>query len=118
MTWEIDDWTGCYPSNWKGVIVPEAMTHPAKFSSKLIQRIYEHLRDEDWIEPGDTVVDPFGGVALGACHAMLAGLNWVGVELEEKFYKLGNANIEKWQKDFKSLPNWVPHIFFTATCGS
>ena len=101
---KIDDWAGCYPSNWKGVIVPEAMSHPAKFSSRLIQRIYEHLRDEQWIEPGDTVIDPFGGVALGALHAMLAGLNWYGIELEEKFWKLGNANIEKWHKDFAGMP--------------
>ena len=102
---KIDEWTGCYPSNWKGVIVPEAMVHPAKFSSKLIQKIYEHLRDEGWIEPGSTVIDPFGGVALGALHAMLAGLNWYGVELEERFWKLGNANIEKWQKDFRVIPH-------------
>ena len=101
---KIDEWTNCYPSNWKGVIVPEAMSHPAKFSSKLIQHIYEHLRDEGWIQPGDSVIDPFGGVALGALHAMLAGLNWYGVELEEKFFKLGNQNIEKWQKDFRTMP--------------
>ena len=104
MTIEIDEWTGCYPSNWKGVIVPEAMTHPAKFSSRLIQRIYKHLWDEGWVKLGDNVLDPFGGVALGAMNAMLYRLNWYGIELEEKFWKLGNADIEKWRKDFKSWP--------------
>lgn len=45
-------------------------------------------------------MDPFGGVALGALHAMQHGLHWVGVELEEKFVGLGCANIEKWAADF------------------
>ena len=57
----ITEWDNCYPSNWKGKIVPEAMTHPAKFSSKLIRRIYEHLQDQGWVHPGDSVIDPFAG---------------------------------------------------------
>jgi hypothetical protein len=28
----VDDWAGCYPSSWKGLIVPEAIVHPAKSS--------------------------------------------------------------------------------------
>ena len=38
----INEWSGCYPSNWKGLIIPDAMSHPAKFSSKLIRRIYQN----------------------------------------------------------------------------
>jgi len=48
--WRQDDWTGCYPSNWKGLIIPGAMSHPAKFSSKLIRKIYEHMQAEGWIK--------------------------------------------------------------------
>lgn len=85
----VDKWENCYPSNWKGKIVPEAMSHPAKYSSKLISRIYEHMIAEGWLARGDKVIDPFGGVALGAFDAMKLGLNWVGIELEKKHYRLG-----------------------------
>ena len=80
-----DSWAGCYPSQWKGMIVPDAIAHPAKFSSRLIRRIYDHMRKEGWVLPGDTVIDPFGGVALGAMDAMRLGLSWRGVELEPRF---------------------------------
>jgi len=101
-----DTWAGCYPSQWKGLIVPDAIAHPAKFSSKLIRRIYEHMRAEGWVKAGDTVIDPFGGVSLGALHAMRLGLRWVGVELEPRFVELGNANIALWNSHFSSMPGW------------
>jgi hypothetical protein len=103
----IDTWTGCYPSNWKGVIVPDAFTHPAKFSSRLIERIYQHAVDQGWLREGDHVVDPFGGVALGAWPALRYGLNWQGVELEPRFVALGNQNINAWNAAYQSrLPRW------------
>lgn len=101
-----DEWRGCYPSNWKGLIVEDAFKHPAKFSSKLIRRIYDHIVAEGWIEPGMTIVDPFGGVALGAMDAMRVGLRWRGVELEERFVKWGNENIRFWNKKFGRMPKW------------
>jgi len=67
------------------------MAHPAKYSSKLIRRIYEHILAEGWVRPGDQVLDPFGGVALGALDAMRLGLNWTGNELELKFQRLGQG---------------------------
>jgi hypothetical protein len=102
----VDVWNGCYPSNWSGMIVPEAMKHPAKFSSKLIRRIYQHMLEEHWLRPGDYVLDPFGGVALGALDAMRAGLRWRGVELEERFVTLGGMNISFWKKRFQTMPGW------------
>lgn len=102
----IDDWTNCYPSNWKGLIVEGAFAHPAKFSNKLIRKIYEHMFAEGWLKAGDTVVDPFGGVALGAFDAMRMGLSWKGVELESRFVLLGNENIDLWNKKYSSMPHW------------
>ena len=101
-----DSWAGCYPSQWKGMIVPDAIVHPAKFSSRLIRRIYDHMREEGWVLPGDTVIDPFGGVALGAMDAMRLGLSWRGVELEPRFVDLGNQNIAVWKHRYSFLPNW------------
>lgn len=102
-TYPVIEWRGCYPSNWKGVVVTEAMAHPAKFSSKLIRRIYDHMLEENWVQAGDAVVDPFGGVALGALEAMRHGLNWTGIELEERFYKIGNNNINKWMSEYRTM---------------
>ena len=109
----VDEWAGCYPSNWKGMIVPDAIAHPAKFSSKLIRRIYEHMREEDWIPEGSTIIDPFGGVALGSLDAQRLGLCWRGVELEPRFADLGNANIAEWNRRFSRMPGWSvdAHLF-------
>lgn len=100
MTHTTDEWSGCYPSKWKGLILDESMVHPAKFSFGLIQRIYSHMKKEGWLKAGDYVIDPFAGIALGAFHAMSHGLNWVGNELEPRFVQLGRANIEFWQKRY------------------
>src|SRR5688500_7420705 len=104
--WTVDSWNGCYPSNWKGVIIPEAIAHPAKFSSRLIRRIYEHMIGQGWLHEGDTVLDPFGGVALGALDALRLGLRWRGVELEARFFELGNKNIGHWNAKFGTMPRW------------
>jgi hypothetical protein len=52
------------------------------------------------------VLDPFGGVALGALDAQRLGLTWIGIELEEKFVKLGNQNIALWNRRFGHVPGW------------
>jgi hypothetical protein len=90
------DWYGLYSDSWQGEIVPEAFSHPAKYSRALIRKIYQHMLESGWIKPGDKVIDPFGGVALGAYHAMQNGLVWYGCELEPKFVDLGNQNITLW----------------------
>jgi hypothetical protein len=99
---KITDWHGCYDGGWKDLIVPEAFAHPAKFSYALIQRIFAHGLERGYWKPGDTVADPFGGVALGGIMAGYAGLNWIGVELEPRFVELGNKNLAlhgpKWMR--------------------
>lgn len=102
----VDEWHGLYRESWKGVIVDEAFAHPAKFSRALIQKIYEHVIEEGWTNKGDSVVDPFGGVALGAFPAMQHGLRWIGCELEEKFVALGNQNIALWNERYSRMPHW------------
>lgn len=100
------NWHGCYKGGWRKEIVPDAYQHPAKFSRKLIAHIYDHLIAEGLIKRGDSVIDPFGGVALGALDAMRLGLHWTGNELELKFVHLGRANIELWNARYSSMPNW------------
>lgn len=85
------NWYGCYRDGWADLIVPESFAHPAKYSRSLIQRIYQHAREEGWLPVGSTVVDPFGGVALGAFDAMSLGCTWLGVELEPRFTIMANG---------------------------
>jgi hypothetical protein len=102
----IDTWAGCYRNGWTGEIVPEAFSHPAKFSRSLIQHIYQHILEEGWVMVGDCIVDPFGGVALGGLDAMVNGLNWTGCELEQKFVDLGQQNIDLWNARYWTLPHF------------
>lgn len=53
------------------------------------------------------ILDPFGGVALGGLDAGLAGMRWLGVELEPRFHALGQDNIALWQRRYGHLPQWV-----------
>jgi len=100
----VNRWIGCYKEGWQGIIDNEAFCHPAKFARGLIRRIYEHAKSNGWINPGDYVLDPFGGVSLGALDAMIQGLNWIGIELEEKFVKLSEKNIKIWNKQLQGWP--------------
>lgn len=108
---EVDEWQGCYDDTWKGLIVEDAFTHPAKFAPGLIKRIVSHLMEEGYVERGDLVFDPFGGVGCGGIICAYKGLRWVGVELEEKFVGLANQNFalheKTWQRS--QLPSPIIH---------
>ena len=99
----VTQWHDCYDDSWNGVLVPDAFAHPAKFAPGLISRILRHMLERGYIAPGDSIVDPFGGIAAGGYWAMLLGLHWTGIELEPRFVELGQRNIAKWQHDLRGL---------------
>jgi hypothetical protein len=99
----VTDWQNLYNGKWKGEITEQSFKHPAKYSQKLIQKIYNHALEEGWIYPGATVLDPFGGVGLGAIYSMLSGVNWIGVEIEPRFHKLAEENIALWERKYRSM---------------
>ena len=101
-----DEWRGMYDGGWQGLIVPEAFAHPAKYGRNLISRIYRHCREQGWLKAGDSVVDPFGGVGLGALDAQLMGCHWTGCELEPRFVALAEQNLALWQRRFGHVPGW------------
>lgn len=103
---EIEDWRGLYRESWGKEIVPKSYSHPAKFRPALIRRVYAYLLEQGYLQPGQMVLDPFAGVALGALHAMQRGLIWIGVELESRFVDLGQQNIDLWNKRYGTLPGW------------
>jgi DNA modification methylase len=93
-----DKWEECFNQNWKGAIVDD---HPAKFARGVIQKMYVHAFKNSWIKKNSRVIDPFGGIALGALGAMSRDVHWTGVELEEKFANIGKQNILLWEKILK-----------------
>ncbi len=88
-------WEQCYDDSWKGIIVPAAFQHPAKFSKGLVERIIDYMLEREWLHQGETIGDTFGGVGLGGIIAAYKRLQWFGVELEKPFYDLANANFWK-----------------------
>ena len=98
-------WQDCYNQRWGDNLVKDAYQHPAKVSFKLAERIYRHTIENGWIGKGGYVLDPFGGICGFGFHAMINDLNWIGVELEEKFVQLGQQNIELWNRQFRNWPN-------------
>ncbi len=101
----INDWYGLYSETWQGKITKASYKHPAKFAPGLIREIYNHHIAEGWLQAGNTVIDPFGGVALGALNAILLGINWIGIELEERFVTLGRENINLWNQRYRGMTN-------------
>lgn len=90
---EVFDWYGLYGSaaNWGKILNPEAYQHPAKISPALARKIYGLAIERGMIQPGDIVLDPFSGIGGFAYHALLAGLCFVGVELERHFVDMGQG---------------------------
>lgn len=81
-----------------------ATKHPAKFSRNLIYWIVQTGIQRGYWCAGDTILDPFAGVGLGAlaCHDI--GLCWVGVELEERFVEIARQNFDLNASDWVDKP--------------
>ena len=92
----IDQWHRCYADGWRGIISDESFAHPAKMAKNLANRIYDHAFERGWVNDGDCVLDPFGGIGGTAYGAILHDLRWLGVELEPKFVSMAEKNIERW----------------------
>ena len=87
---EREKWFGCYESGWEGLIVPEAFSHPARYSRGLIYRIIKTGIERGYWRAGDTILDPFGGVGIGGLACAASGLQWLGVELEQEFVRMAD----------------------------
>ena len=108
---ETTRWIGCYDLQWgEGMLVPDAYSHPAKFSHGLIRRIYEYLFETGRVKKGALVIDPFGGVACGGIIGASMGVRWLGCELEPKFVALAEANFALHQRTWKLSGDPLPRI--------
>ena len=110
-----DLWTSCYRDNWNGLIVPEAMAHPAKMARGLCRAIFDHAKAEGWLPPKSLVIDPFLGIGTTALEALLHGCAFIGNELEPRFFSMAQDNLSMWMQAYKDLPGFGPWAMLT--CG-
>jgi len=103
-------WHNCYDGNLKDLIVPEAFKHPAKMSRKLCERIFDYGREKGYWQPGDLIIDPFGGIGTTGIIGAYRGYRVVCVELEEEFVNLSRQNFELNHQKLEVLGSPVPVI--------
>lgn len=103
----LDNVDGLYGQYWKSRTTPETSLHPAKFSKGLIYHILQAGKDKGYWKPGQICLDCFGGVGLGGIAAADLDLQWVGIEIEQRFVDIGRANFEKNKDLWLSKPKPV-----------
>jgi len=72
---------------------PDSVSHPAKMNTLLTRKLIT-----TFTKAGDVVLDPMAGVGTTLVEGMLLGRNVVGVDIEEKFCKLIEGNLENVKK--------------------
>jgi len=77
--------------------VKEAVKHPAKANLHMLRWIIEK-----WTKEGDVILDPMAGTFSSCLMAALLERDSIGVEYEDKFYKMGLENKRK----FEALPTF------------
>lgn len=77
-------------ANGKGFSTRDAIAyyHPAIFPEKLVQ---DHILS--WSNPGDLVLDPFGGSGTTGKMARLLGRDWLLIEAVEEYCHIAEARI-------------------------
>ena len=69
-------------------IIPTDKEHPTQ---KPVELATHFIRLHT--KPGDTVLDPFMGSGTTGLACQLLGRNFIGIELDEQFYKMANARL-------------------------
>lgn len=85
---------GLYSEGWGDRLTPESYQHPAKIRPAVAREIFKYALERGWWKAGDVLIDCFGGIGGLLLTGGWAGLRMYGVELEQRFVDLCNANIE------------------------
>lgn len=85
-------WSGCYGRRGD-LFTQDSNKHPAKMAVQLCYRIFEHGQKRGYWSPGDTILDPMGGIGTTGIVGASLGYNVVLVELEHYFLSMAAANI-------------------------
>ena len=72
---------------------PESIRHPAKMFIPMCREIIKR-----YTKPGDLVLDCMAGIGTTIIEGMLLSRNVIGVEYEQKFVDMAQANIDKTNK--------------------
>lgn len=78
---------------WDIAISQNKTTHPAVFPEQLAQ---DHILS--WSNEGDIVFDPFMGSGTTGKMAILNNRNFIGIELNEDYFKIAEKRIKDAQK--------------------
>ena len=106
----VSAWQNSYDLQWGKMLTPESFSHPAKVSPGLAKRIFEHCLEKGYIKKNEVCVDPFSGICGFGIWAASFGIRFIGVELEEKFVKLAEANIALHKRAWKKLGKPIPQV--------
>lgn len=84
------EWYGCYGSGAKynKYTIPESVTHPAKMSWELLERIFKHLESMNLLTPDSVVIDFMSGTGRTNTMAALNRYRTISVELEPHFIEM------------------------------
>lgn len=100
---EPDRGCGLYRSHTKGRLMPSVVRvkpehyqflHPTQKPIEIMKRLILMTTKE-----GDTVLDPFGGVASTAIACLETNRKYVVIEKNEEYHRLGVERITKWHND-------------------
>ena len=100
------------PSNfWDDITVPywsmpENTDHPTQKPEKLLAKLI--LASSD---PGDVVLDPFGGVGSTAVTAKKLGRHYIGVEIEPQYCLWAEQRLEMADSDV-GIQGYVDGVFW------
>ena len=84
---------------WRRELFPDRVfEHPAKANMHLVKELIEYLT-----EPGDTILDPFGGTGT-LLIGVLYGRNVVLIEIEPHFISLLEETQEMWKRGVQLSP--------------
>lgn len=75
---------------WEFAIAQNKTEHPAVFPLELPLR---HIKS--WSNEGDIVLDPFMGSCTTGVACKLLKRNFIGIELDEKYFKIAKERIEQ-----------------------
>lgn len=78
---------------FRHLFVKESVKHPAKANLHMIRWIIEKFT-----KAGDVILDPMAGTYSTCIMASLLNRHSIGVEYEEKFYKMGLENVRQLQQ--------------------
>ncbi len=80
------------PGNGKSTLDEYAFQHPAIFPEQLVK---DHIIS--WSNKGDTILDCFMGSGTTGKMAVVNGRNFIGIEIDDKYFEIAKKRIEEAQ---------------------